>query len=119
MFLQTVILIATEAIEAVRDDFLAACRMHKMNDEEIATKLGIGKSQFSDQKELRGHVSLYRVKNLPLNVQIDFWKLHGKRLGLTVLEDTDLAAYLSFRVARFKSRQLKMRLATEQARESA
>lgn len=103
-----------------RDDFMAACKMHHYSDEQIADLLGIGRAQFADQKALRQHLSMWRVKRLPLRVQVDFWKLHGKRLGLTVLDDSDLGEYLRLRVARFKTRQqLKMRLAIEQVRESA
>lgn len=106
-----VMFVATNDTAAVRDDFMAACKMHGYSDEQIADLLQIGRSQFADQKALRQHLSLWRLKNLPLAVQVDFWKLHGLRLGLTVLEDAALGEYLTAQLARFRKRQIKMALA--------
>ncbi len=112
--------IATEDAEALRDDFLAACKMHHKSDEQIADLLGIGRGQFADQKALRQHLSLWRIANLPLAIQRDFWKLHGRRLGLTVFEDAQLSEYLSDRIAEFRKRkQQKMALHVERMKVSA
>jgi hypothetical protein len=112
--------VATQDIEGVRDDFMAACKMHNLSDEQIADMLGIGRGQFADQKALRNHLSLWRVKNLTLGIQRTFWMLHGKRLGLVVLADSDLGEYLSERLQQFrKRRQLKMALSLERERASA
>jgi hypothetical protein len=112
-----VMFVATDDTAAVRDDLMAACQMHGLSDKEIADHLGIGRGQFAGQKSLQQHLSLWRLKRLPMCVQVDFWKLHGKRIGLTVIEDAQLGEYLAERLARFqKRRQVKMALTDTSAR---
>jgi hypothetical protein len=82
--------VVSRDMEDLRDDFIAACRMHALSDEQIADELQIGRGQFADQKALRNHLSLWRIKNLSLGLQRTFWRIHGKRLGLTVVEDSRL-----------------------------
>lgn len=113
-----VMFVATDDTAAVRDDLIAACQMHGLTDKEIADRLGIGRGQFAGQKSLQQHLSLWRLKRLPIKVQVDFWKLHGKRIGLTVIEDVQLGEYLTERLARFHHRrQAKMALAHPPAHE--
>lgn len=111
--------VATEDIEAIRDDLLAACKKNLLSDEEIADLLGIGRGQFGEQKALRQHLSLWRLTRLPRRVQVDFWKIHGKRIGLVVIDDWALGEYLTERVERFRKRQLKMALAAGRAERTA
>jgi hypothetical protein len=113
----------TRDMEEIRDDFLSACKMHHFSDEQIADLLGIGRGQFADQKALRQHLSVWRLKNLPLSIQRTFWTLHGKRLGLTVIEDSRIAdlidAALCF-LNWFKQRRpLRMSVRTDHERLSA